>query len=56
MKKYQVVKLKRGKQQYIADIVEANNEREAIQKYINRIISYWGFCCYVPSDFDAVAI
>lgn len=56
MKKYQVIKLKHGKQQYIADIVEANNEREAVKKYIDKIKSYWGFCVYSENDFIATMI
>lgn len=56
MAKYQVEKVESGETVYIADIVEAENEAQAIQKYINRIISYWGYCDYYQSDFIANAI
>ena len=56
MAKYQVEKVENGKTVYIADIIEAENETQAIQKYINRIISYWGYCAYSQSDFIANAI
>ncbi|MCI9136521.1 MAG: hypothetical protein HFH48_02990 [Lachnospiraceae bacterium] len=53
MKKYQVEKVKNGKSAYIADIIEAESEIEAIKKYIGKIISYWGNCVYTKKDFVA---
>ena len=56
MAKYQVEKVENGKTVYIADIIEAENETQAIQKYINRIISYWGYCVFPENDFVANVI
>ena len=56
MKKYQVLKVENGNVSYIADIIEAENETQAIQKYINRIISYWGYCVFSKNDFVANVI
>lgn len=56
MKKYQVKKLKNGKVSYIAGIIEADNELEAVKKYIDKIKSYWGFCVYSEKDFIAIMI
>lgn len=53
MKKYQVEKVENGKSAYIADIIEAESEIEAIKKYIGKIISYWGNCVYTTKDFVA---
>jgi len=54
MAKYQVEKVENGKAVYIADIIEAENEKQAIQKYIDRIISYWGYCGFSQNDFIAI--
>ena len=56
MKKYQVKKLENGKVSYIADIIEADGEQEAVKKYIDKIKSYWGFCVYSENDFIAIMI
>ena len=56
MAKYQVEKVENGKTVYIADIIEAENATQAIQEYINRITSYWGYCAYFQSDFIANVI
>ena len=56
MAKYQVEKVENGKTVYVADIIEAENGTQAIQKYINRVISYWGYCAFSQSDFIANAI
>ena len=56
MKKYQVEKVKDGKTKYIADIVEAENEQDAIKQYIDKIASYWGYCVYSSVDFKAVIL
>ena len=56
MKKYQVEKVKDGKTQYIADIVEAESKTQAIQKYIDKIVSYWGYCVFSQNDFVANVI
>lgn len=56
MKKYQVKKLENGKVSYIADIIEADGEQEAVKKYIDKIKSYWGFCVYSENDFIATMI
>ena len=54
MKKYQVEKVEGGKTAYIADIIEAENAQDAIRQYINKIVSYWGYCVYSFADFRAV--
>lgn len=56
MAKYQVKKVENEKTVYIADIIEAENEMQAIQKYINKIVSYWGYCVFSQNDFIANAI
>ena len=56
MRKYQVKKLENGKVSYIAGIIEADSEREAVEKYIDKIKSYWGFCVYSENDFIAIMI
>lgn len=56
MAKYQIEKVENGKTVYIADIIEAENKTQAIQKYINRIISYWGYCVFSENDFVANVI
>lgn len=56
MKKYQVEKVENGKSAYIADIIEAESEIEAINKYIGKIISYWRYCAYAEKDFMAKEI
>lgn len=53
MKKYQVEKVENEKSVYIADIIEAESEIDAIKKYIEKIISYWGYCVYCEKDFIA---
>lgn len=53
MGKYQVEKVIHNKPVYIADIVEAESETQAIQKYINKIASYWGYCVFSQNDFIA---
>lgn len=53
MKKYQVEKMENEKSSYIADIIEAESEIEAINKYIGKIISYWGYCVYTEKYFIA---
>lgn len=36
MKKYQVEKVENGKSVYVADVIEAKSEIEAIKKYIGK--------------------
>ena len=56
MAKYRVEKVGNGKTVYIADIIEAENETQAIQKYIDKIASYWGYCVFSQNDFVANVI
>ncbi len=56
MAKYKVEKVENGKAVYIAGIIEAESEVQAIQKYINRIVSYWGYCVFSQNDFVANVI
>ena len=56
MEKYQVKKVENGKTVYIADIIEAENETQAIQKHIDKIVSYWGYCVFSQNDFVANVI
>lgn len=56
MRKYQVEKIENGKAVYIADIVEAETEKYAIEKVINKITSYWGYCVYSSNDYRATIL
>ena len=53
MKKYLILKIENNKIVYEAAIIEAIDANEAKQKYVDKIVSYWGYCVYGIDNFTA---